>query len=325
MNNSSAERFEIAGADQLAGLAQLVNGGINFDGKTVALANDIDLSVYGRGYNRGQGWIPIGREHLTSFWGVFDGNKKKMTGLFIDDITLGHAGLFAYVRVRSTIRNLGLQDVNINGGELVGGLAASATDSRIENCYVTGTIIGTRTAGGLIASLTHSQLTDSYSTANVTGTGNVGGLVGSSGGFFNIIGCYSTGEVRSTGSSSSSLPLYTAGGLVGYGTGGSITRNATLNSNIISAQSQQSTGRIGGWLENSITLAGNIAFNGMTLNTAITTGTATNKNGTDITAATIRSDGTIGGLFTSANGWTTQSGRLPGLFGETVEMPPHLR
>jgi len=301
----------------------LVNEAETFVGKTVVLVNDIDLSVYGRGYNGGRGWIPIGRGQLISFFGVFDGNKKKITGLFIDDITLEYAGLFASVRgTRSTIRNLGLQDVNINGGEYVGGLAAfvgGGVGGRIENCYVTGTIIGTRTVGGLIAWLHYpnSLLTDSYSTANVTGTGSVGGLVGTST-VANIVGCYSTGEVRSTSTASNR----TAGGLVGHGGGSSITRSAALNSNI----STQSTGRgrITGNAD-AATLAGNVAFNGMTINTAITTGTATNHNGADITAATIRSDGTIGGLFTSANGWTTQNGRLPGLFGETVELPEHLR
>jgi len=47
--------------------------------------------------------------------------------------------------------------------------------------------------------------------------------------------------------------------------------------------------------------------------------------GADISAAEIDADGTIGGMFTDTDVWTTQSGRLPGLNGRTVAMPAHLR
>jgi hypothetical protein len=43
-----------------------------------------------------------------------------------------------------------------------------------------------------------------------------------------------------------------------------------------------------------------------------------------MTLQTIQSDGTLGGRFTAADGWTTQNGKLPGLFGKPVEMPAHL-
>ena len=42
--NASQSSFTISTAEQLAGLAQLVNSGTNFSGKTVALASDIDLA-----------------------------------------------------------------------------------------------------------------------------------------------------------------------------------------------------------------------------------------------------------------------------------------
>jgi hypothetical protein len=44
-----------------------------------------------------------------------------------------------------------------------------------------------------------------------------------------------------------------------------------------------------------------------------------------MTAAQINEDGTIiDGRF-SGDPWTTDNGRLPGLFGETVEIPERLR
>jgi len=54
-------------------------------------------------------------------------------------------------------------------------------------------------------------------------------------------------------------------------------------------------------------------------------GTASDKNGANISIGEINNDGTIKGIFTGAGGWTTQNGRLPGLFGNTVAMPEHLK
>jgi len=50
-----------------------------------------------------------------------------------------------------------------------------------------------------------------------------------------------------------------------------------------------------------------------------------NLNGADITAAEILADGTLDGLFgNDGDPWTVEDGKLPGLFGETVDMPEHL-
>jgi hypothetical protein len=63
----------------------------------------------------------------------------------------------------------------------------------------------------------------------------------------------------------------------------------------------------------------------MTVNgNLITNGTATNQNGLNITAAEIQEDGTLGGRFTTANGWATQNGKLPG-FGAARDMPDYIR
>jgi len=37
----------------------------------------------------------------------------------------------------------------------------------------------------------------------------------------------------------------------------------------------------------------------------------------------LKTDGALGGLFTAANGWTVENGKLPG-FGEAVDFPEHL-
>jgi hypothetical protein len=52
---------------------------------------------------------------------------------------------------------------------------------------------------------------------------------------------------------------------------------------------------------------------------------ANNPDGRDISKASINKADTLSKWFTSSNGWTVANGRLPGLFGQTVEMPEHLR
>ena len=72
--DGTASSFSIANADQLAGLANLVNGSdlanssqsaaVDFNGKTITLTANLDLAThYGQGvtgFNSGKGWIPIG-------------------------------------------------------------------------------------------------------------------------------------------------------------------------------------------------------------------------------------------------------------------------
>jgi hypothetical protein len=77
-----------------------------------------------------------------------------------------------------------------------------------------------------------------------------------------------------------------------------------------------------GALQNSAAFDGIINGAG---NTDWTNKTQDGLGGIDITAAEIMSDGTIGSRFTPDNGWTTENGRLPGLSGEAVGLPGHLR
>ncbi|NLA86159.1 MAG: S-layer homology domain-containing protein, partial [Clostridiales bacterium] len=83
----SATSFTLTTAEQLAGLAVLVNGGNNFTGKTVVLGYDIDLF--------GIEWIPIGidtNDGLKAFAGTFNGNNKTVSNLVINTAYVGNAG-----------------------------------------------------------------------------------------------------------------------------------------------------------------------------------------------------------------------------------------
>jgi hypothetical protein len=51
----------------------------------------------------------------------------------------------------------------------------------------------------------------------------------------------------------------------------------------------------------------------------------TSEHGFDTSKYAINTDPTLGGRFTTIDGWTLQKGRLPGLFGKAVDMPVHLQ
>jgi len=165
------------------------------------LMADLDLSSY----NTGTGWTPIGN-NTTYFTGVFEGNNHVIKNLYINDSSNSYKGLFGYTS-GAKISNLGLDSVNVSGGNFTGGLVGVNESSAITDCYATGTVTGSWIIGGLAGYNNSSTITDCYTTGTVKGSSdNTGGLVGwnkSS----TITDCYATGAVTGSG-------WYT-GGLVG--------------------------------------------------------------------------------------------------------------
>ena len=148
----------------------------------------------------------------TPFTGVFDGNDNIISNAVMNEPGRG-GGLFGYVDPGGQIRDLGVEDVTINGSSRVGGLVGSNAGT-LTACYVTcavsgtyGEIYGTDSIGGLVG-LNYGTLTDCYATGSVTGNYGVGGLAGYNGG--SLTGCYATGSVSGG---------YDVGGLVGTNIG----------------------------------------------------------------------------------------------------------
>jgi hypothetical protein len=432
--NATDVVFEIATADQLAGLAQIVNSansagtsGDTFEGKTIILTNDIDLSAYGSGYNRNKGWIPIGGAgsgNTTMFRGVFDGNGKIISGLYINDPSRDWCGLFGDAMPIATIKNIGIVGGNITGRMFVGGISGGAPGN-ITNCYFTGEIRGTRSVGGVVGHMWSDTLTNCYSAGVISGSDDrgIGGVVGTVNGSGIVANCYSTAAVSNFksgggsgvggvvgGISDGSLVVncystgavsgggYDIGGVVGsvhcgtvlncystgavsgkyqniggvvgnveggsvvncYSTGavsgrsdvggvvgnlrgydncllytadstyfgsrrGDVNGCAALNPSVITTSTYDDD--VGRRITGSYGISGNIAFAGMLNgdgNTEWARKGADDFDGADIFPAEILGDGTLGGRFTGEGGWTTQNGKLPGLFGNTVDMPEYL-
>jgi len=361
-DGTSGNPYKIKYATDLALLATYINAGTapySDAGKHYLLENDLDLSAYGSGWNGGEGWIPIGEYYSNEFKGFFDGNNKKITGLYIRGYR--EVGLFGSIGYNAAVKNLGLEgvDIDVELTLLVGGVAVSS-GGNISNCWITGKISAGASSmvGGIIGTADHGNIENCYSSCQITVSGDgyysyvsAGGIVGGCGDSFLLSNCYSTGSISasssttsvaggivgtiqegiisncySTASVSSSAPTAYIGGVLGRFTSDmGIFNCAALNPKLTCTGSTKHFGRI---LPSNNDLVNNIAFDKMLNpddNTTWENKGLTNTDGEDISKEAINTDGTLGNRFTAAGGWTTQNGKLPGLFGNTVEMPEHLR
>lgn len=166
-------------------------------------------------WNDGKGFDPIGINHRTlRYTGTFDGQGYRIDGLYIDrpDSEWG-VGLFGGTYKWTTIKNVGVTNVDITGNEGVGGLigvndASIGTYADMRKTYTTGEVSGSKNVGGLIGSVSSGHnVDDSYSDSVVNGDENVGGFIGSATGYGSTTSSYATGDVSGSDN---------VGGLVGY-------------------------------------------------------------------------------------------------------------
>ncbi len=170
--------FTISTAEQLAGLALLVNrdeNPVNFSDKTITLGADIDLlglEWVPIGYAKRDGYAPADGE--PSFQGVFDGNRKTISNLKItpkdniedgsEEYAYGLIGCMTKGSVRDlTINNPQIDGTGYSNGAVVGFLSYGYSNDansviNIENCTVVGgKIKGHEAAGGIIGRLIGSR------------------------------------------------------------------------------------------------------------------------------------------------------------------------
>jgi len=221
----------------------------------------------------------------------------------------------------------------ISGRSYVGGLVGYLADKRsIVNCYSNGTISGNTNVGGLVGYLSGNGggvVENSYSAGTVSGDSAVGGVIG------NFIGNYSWQRVLANSYSIAAVSGTRgyAGGVVGIIGSGNISINSCVALNPNVTAEVNTVGRIiGGMIGTSsteaLTLSDNIAFSGIKNNQNNTDWPnkgADQFDGADIAKAEIIADGTIGGRFTAESSWTLQNGKLPGLSGNVVDLPEHLK
>ena len=218
-----ASAYHISTAEQLAGLAQLVNadpGTTNFAGKTFYLDNDIDLS--------GHEWISIGTVlggdyPEYSFCGVFDGHGHVISNLYSHESYIEGAdeshnllrnALFGSV-YNGEVKNLGVANAEIwidpkdDSAAGKGILVDWMGKSKITNCWTSGSIYsGTKiekNIGGIVGvTMQGCTISGCYSTATLTGN------------FTNSEGYYTEPDPAN-------WPFDTIGGIVGARFDGNLT------------------------------------------------------------------------------------------------------
>jgi hypothetical protein len=288
----SDSMLTITTAEQLAEIATLVNTGkletflLNNSEAVVnlVLGNDIDLSEYGENWNCGKGWIPIGNSD-HAFKGMLNGNQKTITGLYIKDTSLKEAGLFGTIR-GGTVKNLGIADERITGGQYVGSVAGSITDGSVKNCFSTGMFTGDQYVGGMAGIVDKGSINCCYTIGTVTGNQYVGGVAGRN--------CND----------------------------GSITNCAALNEGVSGSDyAGRVAGMNEGMLSGNIAFSGMKVMKNSKPKTIVNN--AADVDGEDRSAAEIKGDGTLDGHFTTENGWTTLNGKLPGL-GKSLDIPDYI-
>lgn len=160
--------YNIVSAAGVKSLAELVNAGDNFEGKTIVLTADANLG--------GEEWMPIGngtRSGQTytgnAFKGTFDGNGKTISGLKISERS-NSAGLIG-VLDGGTIKNVTLNvdiDVAANHSELAAGCVGLLTNNGlVENVTVNGSVKSEKAAAGIVSRVLKSG-TVRYATARTT-------------------------------------------------------------------------------------------------------------------------------------------------------------
>ena len=222
----SGTTIYINSAADLAQLAYLVNNNTSdFSGKTVILLNDIDLGDHW--------WVPIGNRFYTgtvySFRGIFDGNNKIISNLYINSPDSDNQGLFGFSN-EGELKNIFIKNGDIIGRSYVGGISgySSATISNcinnaiisaesgcaggivglmggtksINNCINNGSINALSYAGGIVGktdeyiySSATSSITNCYNSGIVSANSLSGGITASS--FSTISYCINTGNVFS--------------------------------------------------------------------------------------------------------------------------------
>ncbi len=184
--NDTDTEFDLTSAEQLAGLAELIDGGNTFEGKTINLTTDLDLG--------NKLFDPIGSYRKDkAFKGTFDGQGHTISnlsqntweldnGYYYDDLGMG---LFGKVE-DATVKNLKIDGASISGENGLCGVVAGAAygDCTFDNITVSNTKCNDYQyyAGGVVGwasgEQTYSNITIDESTILGSQWGDFGNCTG---------------------------------------------------------------------------------------------------------------------------------------------------
>lgn len=169
---------EINNVEQFVAFRDSVNSGLTYEGATINLKSDIDLSsvcyrVDGTTEND-VSWEPIGNR-TTPFKGTFDGNYKTIKNLYINT-TKDFQGLFGFIEV-SKIEGIVIdKNSKISANNVVGGIIGDSLDSDIIECGNNAQILVVHgNVGGIAGMARNTDITSCYNKGNIEGIKTTGG------------------------------------------------------------------------------------------------------------------------------------------------------
>ena len=212
----SAKEYTITSAQEVAGLSTLVNGGYNFEGKTITLnPTDKETTIKVDASN----WTPIGNTRGSEFKGTISGGTDTKKPLVIKGLTLNDqfnavkngylincsstgnmdkvgVGFVAYLGEGATLSNIVFEDVKVN-----------ITDDAMDGISI-GVAVG-YLDGGKIENVTVKG-------GSVKGVYRVAGLCGAAA-WGTIKNCEVANiTIESTGTQKGDSTYHAASGIVGY-------------------------------------------------------------------------------------------------------------
>ncbi len=214
----SAKEYTLTKPEQVAGLATLVNGGYNFEGKTITLApaENTTITLNAKDAATKNNWTPIGNTRGNEFKGTISGGKN---GVVIEGLTLDEqfnavkngylincsstgnmdkvgVGFVAYLGEGAKLSNIVFEDVNVN-----------ITDAAMDGISI-GVAVG-YLDGGTIENVTVKG-------GSVKGVYRVAGLCGAAA-WGTIKNCEVANiTIESTGTQKGDSTYHAASGIVGY-------------------------------------------------------------------------------------------------------------
>ena len=345
--DGSATEYTIRTAEELAYLAQVVNGTLvdkngssiapnTFSGKSIALARDIDMSAVCHPADEENGideasWTPIGDGSeiwdwsiyppliTCSFEGEFDGQGHTVSKLHAVQGQTQYVGLFGYV-VDGTIKNLVVSGAVSGDEDAFGGSIVGCADGGIIKGCVNKANVESGYAGGIVGKIGNAgTVVECQNIGEVKGN-KAGGIAGAIESYIpeqvEITNCLNTGAAIASSMQSVNAEAY-AGGIVGLvqqddGDEQSTTLNSCRNEGEVTV-TVPGTG--------SMLYAGGIAGYGISIKEGknlSNTGNVTNESGTAAgLVAFINDKGSVTNSYNHGN-VTGAEGKVFGLCEKNV-------
>ena len=267
------------------------------------LGSDIDAAATGlpggirAGMWSGNGFVPIGNS-TTSFSGIFDGLGHRVSNLSINPAgSPSYVGLFGSTAAGAEIRNVGLVDVSLAGGNGQVGALVGSNEGKVSNSFATGTVIGATHVGGLVGD-NWGTIDGSYFSGSAIAGNRLGGLVGINIG--SISTSYSSGRVISSAAQDF------IGGLVGDNSGTISVSYASATVSNGNPDPNSRTGSLAG--NNSGSVSDSYWNTGLSALPGIDGGTATGASG--LSAAAMMQQSSFAGWDLASTGGSSAVWRI---------------